>query len=197
MKIDGVGISNPRTPVGPTHGLVSFRKAKTTSVCQASTNRTAADLLARIERADHIAANVSKKLHDMSKILNVIPNEQNDAIREKLARLFNVLRAYIEETLHPTGDWSTDRIMSGKTINVNRGVDGTIMTVHGEKITMGSLEINKLSRTPTGEELETFRQHIKQAEASVGKLRNNLASARSQAAHLSKESIGLSLHAGT
>ena len=155
------------------------------------------NLLARIERADHIAASVSKKLEDMSKILNVIRNEQNDAIREKLARLFNVLRAYIEETLHPTGDWSTDQIMSGKTIEVNRGADGAIMAVHGERMTMGSLEVNKLSRTPTGEELETFQQYIQKAEASVAKLRNNLASARSQVAHLSKESNGLTLHTVT
>ena len=81
----------------------------------------------------------------MSKILNQIGNEKNDIIREQLARFFNVLRAYIEEALHPTGDWSTDQIMSGKSIKVNRGADGTIIAVQGERITMGSLEISKLS----------------------------------------------------
>jgi hypothetical protein len=193
MKADLVGISNVETIVGPTHGPKPVKRVNTPSVSQSATNKPTADLSAGIERADRIAAKVSQKLQDMSKFLNQIGNETNDIIRERLARFFNVLKVYIEEALHPTGDWSSDQIISGKTLKVNIGADGASIVVQGERITMDNLEIRELSKSPTNDDIETMQQNIRKAQASVKKLRTNLASVRLQIAHQSKESTGLTL----
>jgi hypothetical protein len=193
MKADLVGVSNIETIVGPTHSPKPVKKVNTTSASQSAPDKTTADFPASIERADRIAAKVSKKLQDMSKFLNQIGNETNDIIREQLARFFNVLKVYIEESLHPTGDWSTDQIISGKTLKVNIGADGASIVVHGERITMDNLEIREMSKSPTSDDIETMQQNIRNAQASIKKLRTNLASARSQIAHHSKESTGLTL----
>jgi hypothetical protein len=191
MKTDLVGISNVETIVGQTHNPKPVKKVNTTSASE--TNKTTADLSASIERADRIAVKVSQKLQDMSKFLNQIGNEKNDIIREQLARFFNVLKVYIEEALNPTGDWSTDQIMSGKTLKVNIGADGASIVVQGERITMDNLEIRGLSKSLTNDDIETMQQNIRKAQASVKKLRTNLASTRSQIAHHSRESNGLTL----
>jgi hypothetical protein len=193
MKADLVGISNVETIVGPTHGSKPVKKVNTTSVSQSSKNQTTADFSVSIERADRIAVRVSQKLQDMYKFLNQIGNETNDIIRERLARFFNVLKVYLEEALHPTGEWSTDQIMSGKTLKVNIGADGASIVVQCERITMETLEIRELSKSPTSDDIETMQQNIRKAQASIKKLRTNLASARSQIAHHSKESTSLTL----
>lgn len=192
MKADLIGmIVNVETIVGQTHGPKPVKKVNTTSASE--TNKTTADLSVSIEQADRIAAKISQKLQDMSKFLNQIGNESNDIIREQLARFFNVLKVYIEKALHPTGDWSTDQIMSGKTLKVNIRADGACVVVQGERITMENLEIRELSKSPTSDDIEIMQQNIRKAQASVKKLRNNLSSARSQIAHHSKGSSVLTI----
>jgi hypothetical protein len=69
--------------------------------------------------------------------------------------------------------------MSGKIIKVD-GDNGATVAVQGERITMGSLEIRELSKSPTNENIQATMQSIEKAKAAVKKLRNSLASARAQ-----------------
>jgi hypothetical protein len=131
----------------------------------------------------------------MANVLDQIGNEKDDIIRAQLARFFNVLRAFIEEALHSTGDWSNDQIMSGKGINVNSGYNGTTIAVQGERMNLGSkrLNISELSKSPTSDDIEAMMQSIEKAQAGVKKLRNSLASARAQIAHHSTGSSEITL----
>jgi septal ring factor EnvC (AmiA/AmiB activator) len=193
MKAGGVGVNNLETIVGPKHEPRTVKKIRTTTLTQSHSRKTASDLSSVIERADQTAVRIGQKLQEMSKLLNQIGNEKSDIIRQQLARFFNVLKAYVEEALHPTGEWSTGQIMSGKSIKVNIGADGASIVVKGEKIITDNAEISELSTTPTNEDLETMQQNIKKVQFSVRKLRDNLASARAQIAHHSKESNSLTL----
>jgi hypothetical protein len=82
--------------------------------------------------------------------------------------------------------------MSGKIIKVD-GDNGATVAVKGERITMDSLEIRELSKSPTNEDINAMMQNIKKAQASVKKLRNSLASARVQIAHNSMVSSEITL----
>ena len=187
MKADGIGITIIDGIVGQTHYPRTVKKIKTISPLQSSSSKAANEPVKSIELADQIADDASKKLQEMSNLLNKIRDEKNDIIREQLARFFNILKVYINEALHPTGDWSTDQIMSGKSIKVGLGTDGASIVVQGERI--DNRKIRELSKSPTSEEVETIQQSIKNAQASAKKLRNNIASARSQLIHhLSKSS---------
>jgi len=193
MNTDGVGIKVIDGIIGATHSQRPVKKIKIISASQSSSSKGAGELVASIEKAYQISENISKKLQDMSNLLSQIKNEKNDIIREQLARFFNVLKVYINEALHPTGDWSTDQIMSGKTIKVSPGADGTSIIVQGERITMDNTEIHELSKSPTRNDIETMQQNIKKARASIKRLISNLASARSQIGHHSNKSSAITL----
>jgi CRISPR/Cas system CSM-associated protein Csm2 small subunit len=191
MKADGVGNRIYSDIVASTH-QPKPAKTKTTPVSVISGSKNTSESSASIERADRIAAKVTQKLQAMANVLDQIGTEKNDVIREQLARFFNVLQAFIEEALHPTGDWSTDQIMSGKIIKVD-GDNGATVAVQGERITMGSLEIRELSKSPTNEDINAMLQNIKKAQTSIKKLRNSLAAARVQIAHNSMVSSEITL----
>lgn len=193
MKADLTGLSNIDTIIGTTHGPKTVKKVIHARPARSTDSSLAVDLPSIIERADRKAAKVSQKLQEMVELLNQMKEEKNDIIREQLARFFNVLRAYIEEALHPTGDWSTDQIMSGKNIKVNIEVGGASIIVQGERIDFDKLGIRELSSAPTNEDLETLQQNIKKAHASLKSLRGNLASARHMMAHHAQGSGGLTL----
>jgi hypothetical protein len=193
MNTDGVGIKVIDGFIGTNHSQRPVKKIKITSAAQSSSSKGAGELVASIEKADQISENISKKLQDMSNLLCQIKSEKNDIIREQLARFFNVLKVYINEALHPTGDWSTDQIMSGKTIKVNLGADGASIIVQGERITMDNTEIHELSESPTNNDIETMQQNIKKAQASIKRLVNNLTFARSQIGHHSNKSSAITL----
>jgi hypothetical protein len=188
MKAEGVGNRISDDIVGLTHNLKSAKKVKLPPVLTTSGNKVTVELAAGIERADQIAASVGKKLQDMSKLLNQIGKEENDIVREQLARFFNVLRAFIEEALQPTGDWSVDQIISGKSVTVDPGPSGVSIAARGEKITMGSLGIPEVPGSPKSEDVQVMMQNIRKAQAAVKKLRNNLATARAQLGHHSSRS---------
>lgn len=192
MKADGIGNRIYSDIVASTHQSKPAKNIKTTSVSQFSNNKTASDLSAGIERADQIAVTVGRKLEVMANLLDQLGSEKSDIVREQLARFFNIVRAFIEEALHPTGDWSTDRIMSGKNIKVD-GDNGASVAVQGERITMGSLEIHELSKSPNSDNIQAMMQNIKKAQTSVKKLRNSLASARVQIEHHSTGSSEITL----
>jgi hypothetical protein len=193
MKADGIGITIIDGVIGAIHSQRPVKKIKITSASQFSSSKGAGELVASIEKADQISENLSKKLQDMSNLLNQIKNEKNDIIREQLARYFNILKVYINEALHPTGDWSTDQVMSGKTIKINLGADGASIIVKGERITMDNMEISELSKLPTSDDIETIQQNIKRAQDSIKKLRNNLASAISHIINHSNKSSAITL----
>jgi hypothetical protein len=190
MKADGVGTRNIDDTIGQTHWQTIVKNSKAKSVSQ-NVNKGAHGLITSIEQTDQIAEDVIAKLEEMSRLLNRTRNEKDDIIREQLIRFFNVLKVYINEALHPTGDWSTDQIMSGKSIKVDLGADGTSIVVQGERI--DNMEIRELSKSPTSEDLETMQQNIKDAQAIAKKLRNNIASARSQIIHHSNKSSEITL----
>lgn len=193
MKADGVDTRILNDIFVSAHQPKLAKKIKTTSVSPPSINKVNMDSAGSIERADQIAATVSKKLQTMSNLLAQIENEQNDIIREQLARFFNVLKAFIDEALHPTGDWSTDQIFLGKSVNVNSGDNGVTVAVQGERVTTGNFNIRELSKSPANGDLQVMMQSITKAQTAVKKLRNNLASARSQIAHHSKGSAAITL----
>lgn len=186
MKADGIGITIIDDIVGQTHYPRTVKNIKTTSPLQSPSSKAANEPVASIELADQIADDISKKLQEMSNLLIKIRDEKNDIIREQLARFFNILKVYIKEALHPTGNWSTDQIMSGKSIKVGLGTDGAHIVVQGERI--DNTKIRELSKSSTSEEIEAMQLSIKNAQASVKKLRNNIASARSQIIHHSSKS---------
>jgi hypothetical protein len=192
MKADGVGNRIYNDIVASTHQPKTAKKINSAPVTQSSSNKDSVESAVSIERADRIAAKVGQKLQAMANVLDQIGNEKNDIIREQLARFFNVLRAFIEEALHPTGDWSTDQIMSGKSIKED-GDNGASVSLQGERITMGSLEIRDLSKSPTSENIQAMMQSIEKAQAGIKKLRNSLASARAQIAHHSTGSSEITL----
>jgi len=190
MKADGIGNRIIDNNVGKTPWLTHVKSSKTTSASQ-PVNKGTHGLVTNIEQADRITEDVNTKLEEMSKLLSRIRNEKDDIIREQLIRFFNVLKAYINEALHPTGDWSTDQIMSGKSIKIDLGADGTSIIVQGEKIY--NTEIREMSKSPTSEDIETMQQSIKNVQASANKLRNNIAFARSQIIHHSNKSSTITL----
>lgn len=192
MKADLSGLSTIDTIIGPRHGPKPIKKSKHAPSAR-STEGYTTNFASIIERADKIVAKINQKLLEMSKLLDQIRDEKNDIIREQLARFFNVLRAYIEEALRPSGDWSTDQIMSGKNIKINIGSDGASMVVQGERIDFDKLGIREMSLTPTSKDLETLQHNIKKAQTNVKKLRDNLVSARHLMVHHSQESDGFTL----
>lgn len=194
MKADGVGSKNYNDIVASTH-QPKPAKTKTSPAPVRSSIKSTWEIAASIEKADHIAEQVGKKLQVMSNVLNQLGNENDDIIRAQLARFFHVLRAYIEEALHPTGDWATDQILSGKSITVNSGDNSPTIAVQGERIDLGSkgLSIGELPKSPKNEDAQVLMHNIKKAQDSVKKLRNNLASARVQIAHHSKGSSAITL----
>lgn len=191
MKADLTGLSNIDTIVRTTHGPKTVKKAIHARPSRSIDASHAVPSI--IERVDQKTARVSQKLQAMAKLLNQMKEERNDIIREQLARFFNVLRAYVEEALHPTGDWSTDQIMSDKNIKVNIEVGGASIIVQGERIDFDKLGIRELSSTSTNKDLEVLQQNIKKAEASLKSLRSNLASARHLMTHHAQGSGGLTL----
>jgi hypothetical protein len=193
MKADGIGNRIYSDIVASTHQSKFTKNIGTTSVSQFSNNKTASDLSAGIERADQIAVTVGRKLEVMVNLLDQLGSEKSDIVREQLARFFNIVRAFIQEALHPTGDWSTDRIMSGKSVNVNLGGNEAAFAVKGERITRGSLESHELSKSPNSDDMQAMMQNVAKAQTSVKKLRSNLASARAQIAHHSRGSSGITL----
>jgi|WetSurMetagenome_2_1015567.scaffolds.fasta_scaffold53308_2 hypothetical protein len=196
MKADEIGNRIYSDIVVSTHQSKPAKKINTAPVSQSSSNKSSVESTGSIERADRIAAKVSQKLQAMANVLDQIGNEKDDIIRAQLARFFHVLRAFIEEALHPTGDWSTDQILSGKGINVNSSDIGTTIAVQGERMNLGSkgLNISELPKSPTSENIEAMMQSIEKAQASVKKLRNSLTSARAQIAHHSTgSSSGITL----
>jgi len=186
MKADGVGTRNIDDAIGQAHWPRHDKKIKKTSALQSTRTKGAHEFTVSIEQTDQKLEDLSKKLQEMSNLLNKIRDEKNDIIREQLARFFNILKVYINEALHPTGDWSTDQIMSGKSIKVGLGTDGAHIVVQGERI--DNTKIRELSKSSTSEEIEAMQLSIKNAQASVKKLRNNIASARSQIIHHSSKS---------
>jgi len=188
MKADELGkrihndiIASPRQP--------KSSQTKTTHIQVNPDRKGVAGFSNSINRADQIAATIDQKLQIMIHVLNQMSSENDDIIRAQLARFFNVLKAFISEALHPTGDWSTDQILAGKSIHGH--VDDALIAAQGEKIS--SININQLSKSPRNEDIQASLQNIKKAQASVKKLRNNLASARSQIAHHSNGSSVLTL----
>jgi len=190
MKADGIGARGIDDIIGQTHVSKHVKNTKTTSVSQPVSKGTHG-LVASIEQTDQIAEDVSAKLEEMSNLLNQIKNKKNDIIREQLIRFFNVLKVYINEALHPTGDWSTNQLMSGKSIKIDLGVDGASIVVQGERI--DNAKISDLSKLPTSADIETIQQSIKKAQANTIRLRNNITSARLQIAHHSHKSSEITL----
>jgi hypothetical protein len=161
MNADGLGNCINRDTVFSMNHRV-YAKAKAKNLPKSSHSKDVAKPPISLEMADQMVEKVSQKLQVMTNVLNQICNEKDDIIRAQLARFFNVLRVFIDEALHPTGDWTTDQIMSGKTITVNLGDDGASITVQGERIAMASMEIRELQKAPTSEDMETMQQSINQ-----------------------------------
>jgi prefoldin subunit 5 len=190
MKADGLGkCINRDTDFSLNHRV--YAKAKTKNLPTRSDGKDVAKLSISIEQVDQIVEKVSQKLQVMTNTLNQIGNEKDDIIRAQLARFFNVLSVIIDETLHSTGHWSSNQFMSDKAIEVRLGVDGTSITVQGEKIAIYNTGIRELSKSPTSEDIEAMQQDIKKAQASITKLRNNVASAKSQVIHHPNQSSGI------
>jgi hypothetical protein len=194
MKADGAGYRIYNDISASTH-QPKPPKTKSKPAQINSGIKSTPDIASSIERTDQIAARVNQKLQTMANVLNQMGNENNDIVRAQLARFFHVLRAYIEEALHPTGDWSTDQILSGKSVNVNPGENSTTIAIQGERMNLGSkgFSIGELPKSPTSEDIQGMMHNIKNAQASVKKLRNNLSSARSQIAYHSKGSSTLTI----
>jgi len=188
MKTGEVGNSILDDIVLSTHKLKPANRIEKTSISSPQSNNTNVLIATSIERIDQLASSISKKLQDMSNLLNQMESEKSDIVREQLAHFFNVLRAFIEEALRPTGDWSTDQIMSGKSFNVSLGDNAVV--VQGERITIDSrcFDIHELPESPTNNDIQTLRQNIEKALTRVKKLRNNLTSARAQIMHHSNGS---------
>lgn len=188
MKADELGkrihndfVTSPHQP--------KSSQSKTTDIHVSPDRKSISGFSNSINRADQIAASVDQKLQVMINVLNQMSSENDDIIRAQLARFFHVLKAFISEALHPTGDWSTDQILAGKSIHSH--VDDTLIAAQGEKI--NSLNINQLSKSPRNEDIQATLQSVKKVKASVKKLRNNLALARSQIIHHSKGSSAITL----
>lgn len=190
MKADGIGNRFIDDIVGQTHRPKHAKNTKMTSVSQTVSNGTHGRVTS-IEQIDRIAEDVNTKLEEMSKLLSRIRNEKDDIIREQLIRFFNVLKAYINEALHPTGDWSTDQIISGMTIKINVGTDGASIILQGQRI--DNTKIGDLSKLSTTEDIEAMQQKIKKAQDSTKKLLNTIASAKSQTLHQSNKSSTITL----
>lgn len=142
-----------------------------------------------LQRADRIAATVGKKLDDMASLASQMESTQDDVIREQLSRFFNVLRAFIREALHPTGDWTTDRLVAGKGVAIISGTDGQELTVQGENLAATATSIPALTKASTKETIQVVMASIKKARGSVRKLRAGLGSA---IAHVSRQTGGSS-----
>ena len=183
MKTGEVGNSILDDIVVSTHKLKPAKRIERTSILSPQSNNATVRLATSIERIDQLASSMSKKLQDMSNLLNQMESEKSDIVREQLAHFFNVLRAFIEEALRPTGDWSTDQIMSGKSICVSLGDNAFV--VQGERISIDSkcFDIHELPESPTNNDIQTLTQNIEKALTRVKKLRNNLTSARAQITH--------------
>lgn len=172
-------------------------KSKQTKTAPATATRVdrrdSANLPEVFERVDQAAAKIDQKLTIMTKILNQINSEKDDIIRARLARFFNVLKAFIDEALHPTGDLATDRILAGKSVDIH--IDNTSITLQGIRIKLEAQHssLNELSRSPKTEDVHIMMQAIRKAQRDVKKLRINLSSARDQIAHHSKKTSSLTL----
>lgn len=188
MKADELGKRIHNDFVASPHQLKSSQ-SKTTNVHVGPDRKSVSGFSNSINRADQIAASVDQKLQVMIHVINQMSTENDDIIRAQLARFFNVLKAFIGEALHPTGDWSTDQILAGKSIHGH--IDDALIAIQGEK--MSSNNINQLSKSPRNEEIQATLQSVKKVKASVKKLRNNLASARSHIIHHSKGSSAITL----
>lgn len=193
MKADGVGIGAAEAIVGQKHGHNTGKKTIAPSTPHTSDNKYVSDMLASIEQADRTASTVSRKLQGMANLLNQLQGEKDDIVREQLARFFHVLRAFIREALHPTGDWSSDRILAGKNVNMTSVADGKVLAVKGENIVAAVGEIPSLTRPPTTESVQAVLESIGKAQKSVNKVRNNLSAARAHAARHGRESSGVTL----
>lgn len=152
-----------------------------------------ASLKSGIDYADQVAEKIGQKLQVMANILTQIDNEKDDFIRAQLARFFKVLQAFIDEALHPTGNQYSDRILFGKSVQVH--IDDSAIVVHGKRINLDSkgLNLNRLSKSQKNEDVHAIMPSITKVQASVKKLRSNLASARLQIMHHSNRSSTITL----
>jgi hypothetical protein len=193
MKADGIGNKIYDDSIVSTYTPKPVKRIKLLIAPALSDRSGNVELATSIERADKIAASVGQKLHEMAVLLRRMGNEKSDIIREQLAHYFNVLRAFIEEALHPTGDASTDRFLSGESFDVpSLGVSGAIQ---GEKISPRTklLDISELPKNMKNTDIDFASNAIGRAQGDVHTLRSNLAKARAQIAHLSHGSSEITL----
>lgn len=189
MKADGIGTRNVEAVIAPAQGH-GTAKIKTNAVAAHALKAPLPDHVSpSLERADRIAATVGKKLDDMASLASQMESTQDDIIREQLSRFFNVLRAFIREALHPTGDWTTDRLVAGKGVAITSGGDGQELTVQGENLAATATSIPALTKASTKETIQAVMASIKKARGSVRKLRAGLATAK---AHVSRQTGGSS-----
>jgi len=193
MKVDGLD----KRMHGDVFISPNTLKSKRTKTAPATATRVdrrdSANLPEVFVRVDQAAAKIDQKLTVMTKILNQINSEKDDIIRARLARFFNVLKAFIDEALHPTGDLATDRILAGKSVDIH--IDNTSITLQGIRIKLEAQHssLNELSRSPKTEDVHIMMQAIRKAQRDVKKLRINLSSARDQITHHSKKTSSLTL----
>jgi len=167
MKVDGLD----KRMHGDVFISPNTLKSKRTKTAPATATRVdrrdSANLPEVFVRVDQAAAKIDQKLTIMTKILNQINSEKDDIIRARLARFFNVLKAFIDEALHPTGDLATDRILAGKSVDIH--IDNTSITLQGIRIKLEAQHssLNELSRSPKTEDVHIMMQAIRKAQRDV------------------------------
>ncbi len=179
MKADGIGNRSVEDNIRAVHRLRPIKKIETKSIFNSSDSTGTVELEANIEQTEQKIVDISEKLNEMSTLIDKIRNEKNDIIRQRLIRFFNVLKVYIDEALHPSGDWSINRFISGK-------ITGESAAAQEERIDI--TKINKLSQTPTQEDIDAIQRNIKKAQTSAKKLLNTFAVAKSYVQHRSNTS---------